>query len=961
MSHLHSCLRAPARLAGFAVSIVAAVASPAAELFTQNFDSLPEQVVADGGTASIAGGSGAFSLLSSPGTSLRVIETSSGNRKLRFTDNQSGGAAPTLVSSVFSGMGAGGQSHLVGSFEFRALSATSGPAPSFVFMVNANSQTHSGSHTSVMITFSDHAGAAVKVSYSDAGITVPGVVLLEPDTDYRLDLVADYGATGAANRDSYVFTITDIGAPAVVYRSPVIATRSHADLSPNRISFYAGAGNTVFRPEPFFQVDNLDFRSAAQAPRRLQWGVSGHPTINNATSYWSVVPLAGPSAKSPVGQLDLVAELGCDYYRFDTGNPARFAELLAAADARGIRLLPILGPSGDIFDTRTDEQLQADCHAKALAFAQTYAGRFTHLELGNELDNKCILSAQVSGAVASDYDAARYERVRRALAGLAAGVREGDPAVQRIINTSGWYHYGFLERLVADGVPFEVTGLHWYSSMGSVARVMPSYLALGKPIWVTEANRFGGSLVTTKLVQELFTATPTGDAPAGWTSSGLWRVREFGETKAVFNEDAGAASGRSVTRLLDAPLSGDWELAFAYDWRWGGNSSLGYGSHSLIIDCDVVNAAGDGYRVRVRQGDGGNPANASSVLGAYTLSGGVATLLPDAQSAGYDQPGFANGQPRPKTIRLRRDLRDSRLSVACARDEDGGPNDDGTLENAIVVEGTALDGFDRVVFTARGFGNNERPMLDDIVLTRYFSDEAAQAATLTSLVSELRHYPGVEAIFIYELLAQPNRGTFDPEAYYGLCEIGRDATGGRVFSHRKDAFHAYRAEIAAQGDILATPAGGMIIDDAYPAPSVTITPAGEWNEATTPETYWFSGYKHDDPGVKAANGRVRFHASIPAAGPHEVAIRFPVSPANDQAVPVRVKHAAGVAEHLVDQAKGDGDWVVLGVYPFEVSQPGLSYGGNAWESSPSARYVEIGTAGTSGRVTADAVRFRPAD
>lgn len=938
-------------------SLACLLAAPASadQLVLQNFDTLPEQTLAGGASASVGVSPRTLALLSSAGTSLQISETSSGNKKIRFTDNQNGGAAPTLTSAVFTGVGAGGLSHIVGSFEFRALSATSGPAPSFVFMVNANSQTHSGSHTSVMITFSDHAGAAVKVSYSDAGITVPGVVLLEPDTDYRLDLVADYGATGSENRDSYVFTITDIGAPAVVYRSPVIATRSHADLSPNRISFYAGAGNTVFRPEPFFQVDNLDFRSAAQAPRRLQWGVSGHPTTNTAPCYWSVVPLAGQSAKSPVGQLDLIAELGCDYYRLGTGNPERFAELLTASEARGIRLLPILGVSGDIFDDRTDEQLQADCHAKALAFAQTYAGRFTHLELSNELDNKCILGAHVSGAAASDYDEAKYQRVRRALAGLAAGVREGDPAVQRIINTAGWYHYGFLERLVADGVPFEVTGLHWYSSMGSVARVVPSYLALGKPIWVTEANRFGGSLVTTKLVQELFADTPVGDAPSGWTSSGLWSVREFGETKAVFNEDAGAASGRSITRLLDAPLSGDWELAFAYDWRWGGNSSLGHGSHSLIIDCDVVNAAGDGYRLRVRQGDGGNPANTSSVLGLYSLSGGVATLLPGAQSDGYNQAGFANGEPRPKIIRLRRDLRDSRLIVAC--DSDG----DGSLGNVIFATNETLDGFDRVVFTARGFGNNERPMLDDIVLTRYFSDEAAQAATLASLISELRHFPGVEAVFIYELLAQPNRGTFDPEAYYGLCEIGRDATGGRVFSHRKDAFHAYRAEIAAQGDILATPAGGMIIDDSYPSPAVTISPAGAWIAESGAAAYWFSGYKHDGPEVKAAAGRMRFHASIPVAGHYEVAIRHPVSLLNDRAVPVRVKHAAGVAEHLVDQAKGDGDWVVLGVYPFEVSQPGVSYGGNAWESSPSARHVEIGTSGTSGRVTVDAVRFRPAD
>jgi hypothetical protein len=69
-----------------------------------------------------------------------------------------------------------------------------------------------------------------------------------------------------------------------------------------------------------------------------------------------------------------------------------------------------------------------------------------------------------------------------------------------IVDTAGWLHYGFVERLVhEDRVPFGILAWHWYSEMGDMTRVdgrldLVSYLGrYGRPLWITEISRRNGS------------------------------------------------------------------------------------------------------------------------------------------------------------------------------------------------------------------------------------------------------------------------------------------------------------------------------------------------------------------------------------------------------------------------------------------------------------------------------------
>ncbi|HXQ80195.1 MAG TPA: glycosyl hydrolase [Opitutaceae bacterium] len=237
--------------------------------------------------------------------------------------------------------------------------------------------------------------------------------------------------------------------------------------------------------------------------------MNGHPVTQ--LGYFDV-PLAE--------QVDLVAEAGAGWYRVDLGardfaaSTARFDELLTDAERRNIRLLPVLSLSpGGRGDAATPQQIHAAAVAFGRAVAGRYRGRITHWELGNELDIQALIRkgdrgrngalwrwGDPDGSRPEDYEEGRYERARAEILGLGEGVRAADRGAATVVDTSGWLHYGFIERLVnEDHVPFDVLAWHWYSEMGDITRVqgkldLVAYLKrYGKPLWLTEVSRRGGS------------------------------------------------------------------------------------------------------------------------------------------------------------------------------------------------------------------------------------------------------------------------------------------------------------------------------------------------------------------------------------------------------------------------------------------------------------------------------------
>ncbi len=264
----------------------------------------------------------------------------------------------------------------------------------------------------------------------------------------------------------------------------------------------------------------------ATAGEPFHWGINGHPVSQEA--YWHV-PLAT--------QLDLVAETGAGWYRFDVstqgfaGNTARLDELLAGAEQRHLRLLPVLFSSpGTHSKTASPEQIRTNAAAFAQAIVSRYRGRITHWELSNELDAHAMIhkgettrsgklwkwDGAPDGSHADDYDQARYQRARAEIQGLSEGVKAADPKAQTIVDTAGWLHYGFIERLVnEDHVPFDILAWHWYSEMGDITKVQGKLdlVALlrryGKPLWITEVNRRDGSKGSQEKAQAEYVAKTT--------------------------------------------------------------------------------------------------------------------------------------------------------------------------------------------------------------------------------------------------------------------------------------------------------------------------------------------------------------------------------------------------------------------------------------------------------------------
>jgi hypothetical protein len=82
---------------------------------------------------------------------------------------------------------------------------------------------------------------------------------------------------------------------------------------------------------------------------------------------------------------------------------------------------------------------------------------------------------------------------------MSAGLAKADPTAKTIVDITG-QHFGFLDRLAADGVTWNITGEHYYAApnspdLNSGAAALFSKLATyGRPIALTEFNQQQGGL-----------------------------------------------------------------------------------------------------------------------------------------------------------------------------------------------------------------------------------------------------------------------------------------------------------------------------------------------------------------------------------------------------------------------------------------------------------------------------------
>lgn len=242
------------------------------------------------------------------------------------------------------------------------------------------------------------------------------------------------------------------------------------------------------------------------AETSFYFGVNGHPV--NQSAYMKI---------SPSEQIRLIKSLGMNIYRVDlTADKGgvirmhdRYVALKNAADSARVTLLPMVSSGTFDYDIAEEASYQTG-YERGAAFASNYQHDFVYYNLGNELDNKCILP-QKSGTSVNHYDPVKFKIIAARLKGMNDGVKSVDKDAKTMVDAC-WMHYQYLLMLENYGVNFDIVAYHWYNDMESMAvktyniTDITQFLSekFAKPIWFTEINIRNRTGTTNDQVQRDF-------------------------------------------------------------------------------------------------------------------------------------------------------------------------------------------------------------------------------------------------------------------------------------------------------------------------------------------------------------------------------------------------------------------------------------------------------------------------
>jgi len=224
------------------------------------------------------------------------------------------------------------------------------------------------------------------------------------------------------------------------------------------------------------------------------WGINGH------------LAGSGYSTASAATQLDQVKAMGMTYYRVDVNAntdgtvhdyATQFDTLYSTAATKGVKLLCMIYAPYNL--SATWQTNYNTGYNTVYNFLKKYPN-ITVIEEGNELDAspEFLGSSSDDGASAGDYNATNVYLLGGCLTGMYNGAHAANPSARCIIDSINHPHWGWFQALQNNSVPWDITGVHWYSSSGSIlgtggANGLDKYSAFGKKIWVTEVNNGGGS------------------------------------------------------------------------------------------------------------------------------------------------------------------------------------------------------------------------------------------------------------------------------------------------------------------------------------------------------------------------------------------------------------------------------------------------------------------------------------
>jgi len=228
---------------------------------------------------------------------------------------------------------------------------------------------------------------------------------------------------------------------------------------------------------------------------------SGSASSNSIEFMWGVN--LNPSAvrkyniETWTAELGYVTALGAKWIRLAFDNePADkftiFDEMIGAANTAGINVYLGIGSSKPILSI---DNTYKDGEKVATEVASHYKGKIKYYQLMSEQGSTALKGASYSGEKESDYDKAKYEKVREWMKGASAAIRKIDPNAKLVISDQ-WTHTAYFDMLTRDKVDFDIIGWNWFSDMGMMGEkklkdgtlLIDKLKSFNKPIILAEIN-----------------------------------------------------------------------------------------------------------------------------------------------------------------------------------------------------------------------------------------------------------------------------------------------------------------------------------------------------------------------------------------------------------------------------------------------------------------------------------------
>ena len=269
----------------------------------------------------------------------------------------------------------------------------------------------------------------------------------------------------------------------------------------------------------------------------FMWGVNLNPS--SARKY---------NIETWNAELAYVTALGAKWIRLPFDNePANkftiFDEMIGAANTAGINVYLGIGSSEPILSINDTYK---DGEKVATEIASHYKGKIKYYQLMSEQGSTALKGSSYSGEKESDYDKAKYEKVREWMKGASAAIRKIDPEAKLVI-TDQWTHTAYFDMLTRDKVDFDVIGWNWFGDMGMMGerklkdgtKLIDKLKSFNKPVILAEINyrpdkngmnekkqadyikkmaewAYNSGVIRGFLVHEMFDLAPLGDRKADY-------------------------------------------------------------------------------------------------------------------------------------------------------------------------------------------------------------------------------------------------------------------------------------------------------------------------------------------------------------------------------------------------------------------------------------------------------------